>query len=343
MFALLIVGAVGYAATGPAASLYLVASMGAAVVLLQAVPHSPLSQPWPLLGGHVISALIGVTINYWLPDTFVAGPLAVALAVVAMYFLHCLHPPGGAAALVAVIGGDAVHQLGYWYVLMPVGLNALVLLMVSLLVNNIVPSRSYPAKIAVQLSEEDPFLKQVGLDEDDLIAALHARDMFLDISRADLREIYRQAIMHANKRRIGEVICRDIMTQEVMSFEFHESCATAWKALQDKKIKAAPVVDKQHKIVGIVAVSDFLRTGNHRQTDSGDPGTEAPIGMPAQAVGNIMSTPAISVVETLHIVDLLPVFIDHSIHHIPVTDAKSYLRGMITRTDLMRALLVTYI
>ncbi len=335
--ALLCVAAVSYAATGPQAAIYLVASMGAAVVLVQAVPNSPLSQPWPLLGGHLVSALIGVVVYHLLPHTLVAGPLAVGLAVAGMYFLHCLHPPGGAAALVAVIGGEGVHQLGYWYVLMPVGLNAAIMLIMALVINNIVPSRSYPARAGKQPAAPDPLLRQLGLNEDDLIAALHERDLFLDISREDLREIYRHAIMHANKRRLGSVLCRDIMTTEVLTFNYHSDCAEAWAMLQSRRLKAAPVIDGHRKVLGIIAMEDFVRAGAVVTAA----GTE-PV-MRKQLVGNIMSSPAVCVRADRHIVDLLPIFIDHSIHHLPVTDDQDRLQGMITRTDLMRAMLVTYI
>ena len=87
----------------------LVASMGASAVLLFAVPHGPLSQPWALVGGHLVSAVIGVACARLDTPPFVAAALAVALAICAMYYLRCIHPPGGATALTAVAGGQSVH------------------------------------------------------------------------------------------------------------------------------------------------------------------------------------------------------------------------------------------
>src|SRR5512143_2962227 len=101
---------------GPA---MIIASMGASAVLLFAVPHGALSQPWAVLGGNVISATIGVTCAQWVGEPFLAGALAVGLSIAAMYYLRCLHPPGGATALVAVLGGESVHQLGYSFVISP--------------------------------------------------------------------------------------------------------------------------------------------------------------------------------------------------------------------------------
>ncbi|MGB1110865.1 MAG: HPP family protein [Gammaproteobacteria bacterium] len=123
----------------------LVASMGASAVLLFAVPHGPLSQPWPLLGGHTLSALIGVACAQWLPEANLAAVLAVGLAIGSMQVLRCIHPPGGATALSAVVGGGAVHDLGFMYVLTPVLLNALCLVLVAFLFNAPLSWRRYPA------------------------------------------------------------------------------------------------------------------------------------------------------------------------------------------------------
>ena len=122
----------------------LVASMGASAVLLFAVPHGALSQPWPVLGGHLVSALIGVSCAKFIPLPMFAAALAVALAIGAMHYLNCIHPPGGATALSAVIGGDAIHQLGFQYVLTPVLLNVLIVLIVAILFNYPFHWRRYP-------------------------------------------------------------------------------------------------------------------------------------------------------------------------------------------------------
>lgn len=110
---------------------YVAAYMGAATVLVFAVPESPLARPWPLVGGHLVSALVGVTCAQTIPDPALAAASAVALAILAMQLLRCVHPPGGAAAMVAVIGGSDIRELGYLFVLWPVGLNVAVMLIVS--------------------------------------------------------------------------------------------------------------------------------------------------------------------------------------------------------------------
>ena len=123
----------------------LIGSFGASAVLLYGAVRSPLAQPRNLTGGHVLSALIGVTAHQLLGSTpWLAAAVAVSVAIAIMHLTRTLHPPGGATALIAVIGGDSVHQLGYLYVLVPAALGALVMLVIALLVNNIPKTRKYP-------------------------------------------------------------------------------------------------------------------------------------------------------------------------------------------------------
>lgn len=181
-----------------------VTSMGASAVLLFAAPHSPLSQPWPVLGGHLLSSAVGVTCVLLLDDTLSAAALAVALAVVVMYYSRCLHPPGGAAALAVVLGGEPVRALGYAYLVTPILLNALVLLSVALLFNAPFPRRRYPRWLA-GLSATP--LAAVGekylIAHSDLVYALSELDSFIDVSEEDLLRIYELATRHACRPETG--------------------------------------------------------------------------------------------------------------------------------------------
>ncbi|MBI4830169.1 MAG: HPP family protein [Candidatus Lindowbacteria bacterium] len=124
---------------------YLIASFGASAVLLYGVVESPLAQPRNLVGGHVLSALIGVSFFHLLgSQTWLAAAGAVATAIAVMHVSKTLHPPGGATALIAVIGSDQIHALGYRYALIPAGLGALIMLVIALFVNNIPHHRRYP-------------------------------------------------------------------------------------------------------------------------------------------------------------------------------------------------------
>lgn len=123
----------------------LIGSFGATAVLLYAAIKSPLAQPRNLMGGHIISAIIGVTCYKLFPSQmWLASTLAVATAIAVMHATKTLHPPGGATSLIAVIGSSKIHSMGYLYALVPVGLGAIIMLAVALLVNNIPTNRRYP-------------------------------------------------------------------------------------------------------------------------------------------------------------------------------------------------------
>lgn len=177
----------------------LVASMGASAVLLFAVPHGALSQPWALMGGHFFSALIGVTCAQSVTNPLIAAPLAVALAITAMHYLRCTHPPGGATAITAVIGGEQVHALGYQFVLTPVLVNALIMLLAAIAVNYAFQWRRYPASLKQQASkpEVQNMAATSKLMHDDFEYALRELGTYVDVSEADLSRIYRLAVKHA--------------------------------------------------------------------------------------------------------------------------------------------------
>ena len=123
----------------------IIGSFGASAVLIYGAIRSPLAQPRNLVGGHVISAVIGVA-SYQLlhGEMWLASAVAVATAIAVMHATRTLHPPGGASALIAVIGSDKIHHLGFLYALVPAGLGAVIMLVVAVLVNNIPDSRRYP-------------------------------------------------------------------------------------------------------------------------------------------------------------------------------------------------------
>lgn len=127
-------------------NVFLIGSFGASSVLIYGAVNSPLAQPRNLIGGHVISAFIGVICYKCLPDLlWINAPMAVALSIVAMQVTKTLHPPGGATALIAVIGSGKIKALGFWYVWNPVLSGALILLVVALICNNITNGRRYPS------------------------------------------------------------------------------------------------------------------------------------------------------------------------------------------------------
>lgn len=140
---------------------FLIGSFGASCVLVYGVIQSPLAQPRNLVGGHLVSAIVGVTVQKIIPDIlWIAAPLAVSLSIVLMQITKTLHPPGGATALIAVTGSAQIKGLGYMYVLSPVFSGVLILLIVALIFNNLTSKRSYPSPIARKKFRHFFFKKQ---------------------------------------------------------------------------------------------------------------------------------------------------------------------------------------
>lgn len=188
--------------TGPAAGL-MIASMGASAVLLFVVPHGALSQPWPVVGGHLLSALIGVAAHLLVPNLVLAAALAVGLSILMMQYLRCVHPPGGATALIAVIGGQQIEALGFFYVLDPVLLNVVAMLVMAVVFNNLFPWRRYPAhlmksKQAKAIAQAE---RRLELTQEDFAAAMSKLNTFIDIPGEDLIELVDLARQHAEQHR----------------------------------------------------------------------------------------------------------------------------------------------
>ncbi|UPK69059.1 HPP family protein [Chitinophaga filiformis] len=129
----------------PTDNLFLIGSFGASSVLIYGIINSPLAQPRNLVGGHLICALVGVTVHKLIPgELWLAAALSVSLSIVLMQITKTLHPPGGATALIANIGSEKIKAMGYMYVLSPVLSGVLILLMVALIFNNVTSHRKYP-------------------------------------------------------------------------------------------------------------------------------------------------------------------------------------------------------
>ena len=172
----------------------IVPSMGASAVLLFAAPHAPFSQPWNVMAGHILSAAIGVACWRWIPDLTVAASVGVGLAIAAMYFARCIHPPGGATALAAVIGSDQLHELGFGYVFQPILLNVAAILLIAILFNGLFKWRRYPARLHFKTKSTSSGVgKYTPINHEDFVYALSQIDTIVDVTEDDLLKIYQLA------------------------------------------------------------------------------------------------------------------------------------------------------
>lgn len=342
----LIIRAGGFDANGMA---FLIAPMGASAVLLFGVPASPLAQPWSVFGGNVVSAIVGVTVARWIGDPVIAAPVAAGAAIVCMFLLRCLHPPGGAVALTAVLAGPAVHAAGYQFAFVQVAFNTALMVAAALAYNNLT-GRRYPhsqqSSLQTAHATGDPVpTSRVGFAASDLDAVLLRYGQVLDVSRDDLENIILATEMQAYERRFGIIACGDIMSKDAVTVEFGTSLTDAWNLLRRHRLHALPVLNKARRVIGVVAQSDFLR---HAELDTYNSFSARlrrflmPYdGMHSdkpEVVGQIMTAKPLTARAATPIVELVPLMSNSGLHHIPVIDHEERFAGMVSQSDLLAAL-----
>lgn len=315
---------------------WFIAPMGASAVLLFAVPSSPLAQPWSVVGGNVIAALIGVTCAKLVGHPGLAGALAVALTIAVMFPLRCLHPPAGAVALTCVLGGPAVSELGYGFALWPVGIDSLCLLLLALAFNAAV-GRRYPhrhVEAAHPHRTADPLPSaRVGVTAEDLNAVLEARGEWVDISSEDLEEIIVAAEARAYRRRLGMIRCGDIMATDVVTVGPDAPLAEAWRLLARHRVKALPVVAADRRLAGIVTLHDFFVQADGMPRPLVSEGPEQ-----RGRVRDVMAARVVTARPEQSIDELVGLFSDAGLHHLPVVSVAGTVIGMVTQSDLVAAL-----
>jgi len=301
----------------------LAAPIGASAVLVFAVPASPLAQPRAVLGGNIVSALVGVTVAMLVPQTLVAAPLAVGLAIGIMMLLGCLHPPGGAVALICVSGGPKVAEAGYLFALNPVAVDSVLLTVAGLawgrLTGHAYPHRP-PAPAASPHRTQDPAPeRRVGYSPVDLDQALARYGELLDVSREDLDALFRQVELSAAQRLHGQILCGDVMSKDVISLHHDQSSESALAYLAEHDLRTAPVVDADNRVIGMARRAE-LQAARRR---------------PVEAA---MDPFAHKVRETTPIAALLPILSGGHTHEAMVVDGERRLIGVITQTDLLAVL-----
>jgi len=329
----------------------IVASMGASAVILFIIPHSPLAQPWPLLGGQLISAIIGIACAQSFTNTALASACAVGGSVLVMLLLRCLHPPGAATALAPIMGGDPIGSLGYSFVLMPLGLNVAIMLVMAMVINRWVLRYEYPIiphQAGNKKNKQSTMIQpsqRTGISEQDLEQALENMDMFMDISTGDLSKLLTDAQKQSFKRYRGNITCADIMVKNILTVEYGTDVEEAWKIMQGEKLKAMPVIDRVGRVIGIITWNDFFKFINVGVNETfqekfrafirrtPDVTTNKP-----ESVGHIMTTSVSVLPEITHIADLIPLMSDQGYRQIPIVNNENRLVGMVYQANLIAAL-----
>lgn len=305
-----------------------IAPMGASSILLFAVPASPLSQPWNIVVGNSIAAIVGVACYHIFPNLTLAFSAAVAISILMMMSTDSLHPPSGAVAITAVLGGDAVHEMGYYFLFYPVLLNSILLLIIAIVFNRLC-GKQYPQLAQMNQRTSDPTPTQkVTIQPSDIQEAFDQQTELLDISEYDVQKIILAAQARANERQYSIYLCRDIMSRDIVSLHHEDGIQVALDKFKDMNLMSLPVLSDEHHLVGTLALYDVIEW------------FQRAVNRPSSweyKVKHIMIRQVVTVKPDQAIQDLIPYFVERSFNYIPVVDAQEMV-GIISRSDMIAAL-----
>lgn len=326
MLGLLVTGLVSRAALGSTGDLpLLIAPMGASAVLLFAVPSSPLAQPWSILGGNVVAALIGVTAGRLIADPIAAAAVGGSLAIAAMMVLRCLHPPSGAVALTAVLGGPAIHAAGYGFAIWPVGLNSFLLLAVALAFNNIT-GRRYPHRPAAG--------KPVAAPEAAVGRVLRRHGEVVDMGQHDLAVLLEEV-----EAELGDTArCGSLMRPEAEVLATETAPDVALDRMIALRRPVLPVCSADGRLVGLVSQAELIR--HMRPTRAGRQAARLfrrslQVDLAPKTIGEMAAAATCSAGPETPVPQLLEAMLASGADYCPVIDADRRLLGAIDPTDLL--------
>jgi len=333
-------GAVGIALTalisitiagGVHLSPFLVAPLGASAVLVFAVPSSPLAQPWSVVGGNTVSAISGVLMCNLIADPVMAAAFAVGLAIAAMFALRCLHPPGGAMALLVVL----THTKAPAFILFPACTNSLLLVGAGLVWNNLT-RRSYPHIAPVAAAAKSGLLR---ISEADLSKALREQDEVIDIAPDDLARLLARSEQLAWTRLAGQRPCGEAMRTPVHAVHFGTHLKDAFALMEKHDVKALPVIDRRRRVHGLLTrhgiEAEAARHGGLKTllTPNGQTHSDIP-----EVAGQVMQADTVIAHVDTPLAELTPLFTRGDRRHILVLDKERRLIGIISASDMMRTL-----
>lgn len=347
--ALLGVGACGLLLHAmPLHSHWLIAPVGASVVILFVQPHSPVAQPRSVIISYFFATLIGLLCVSVVPNIVLAAAIGVAVTVWLMIRFNCIHPPGGALVLLIVMGGaGTLAQMSLTASL--VAFNVFFLILFTWLINTWLLGRPYPYSVTAEevqthhTRDAVPMLRG-GLDHTDLASAVTALNTFVDMQEDELVKLYNLAVDHAFERHIG-LTCADVMSRDVISVRTDTHIDIAWNRLRHHRVKALPVLDQADKLVGILSTADFLR----QMDDTTAAGLamqlqgmlrRMPGAKPKKAtlVGQIMTSEVACARLDTSVITLIHLMVEKNLPHIPVIDEERKVLGVVTQTDTLVAL-----
>jgi len=322
------------------ASPWIVASMGASAFLLFVLPSSPMAQPWAVIGGSCVSAFVGVICTHFIHELIFLIPLSVGLAILVMFALRCLHAPAAALALLIPLSG----LTDFHFVLFPVLGNAVLLVLCAVIYNSLT-GKPYPHRPKVLIDSSPLQKRDRKIEDEEIDAVLERYNQVLDISKDDLANLISQVEHGAYQKKLQSMLCKNIMTTDVMYVSIDSPLDQAWNILRKRHVKALPVIDGARRVLGIITLEDFLKSAavdfhqTFGQRIRGFMRTAVPgLNSFPNAVGQVMSKPVRVISEDRNMLDLAEIFCGDGHHHIPVINDIRQLVGIITQSDFVKAI-----
>lgn len=318
---------------------WMVGSLGATSLLVFLLPGSPLAQPYAAVLGNTAGACIGVLCAHAGLPPVPSTALAVSGAMAAMFILRCVHPPGVAVALFASL----THITDISFALVPIFTDTLLLVILAAIYNNLT-GKAYPHMEPKKPASPAKPASSRFTDED-LDRALARYNQALNISRSELAQVLEYTENATYERILDATLCRDIMSRDPIAVSPDTPQPQAWEIIRSNKLKALPIVDDRHHLLGIATASDFADSSLASATPAPGPrglrallGRRKPKTPDAPTVADIMTSPVTHASEDAPISSLIPLFAQQRLRHIPVLDASGQLTGIVTQSDLLQAL-----
>ncbi|MFF0814764.1 HPP family protein [Rhodococcus sp. NPDC003318] len=319
----------------PVLGLYMIAPFGATAVLVFAAPSSPLGQPWPAIVGNTLAAVVGVAATLLIPVLTVRIALAVGLSVAVMLLFRAVHPPAGAVAMTAALSPEAVHHLGFRFVLTPVLLGTCLVVAFAAVYGRLT-GRHYPLR---QLDSSPPPVERLGLSEDELTNILQRYEQSLNLGVADLARLVGAAELQAAGHRTGPLNAGDVMSRDLVTIGADATLDHVADLFRKHGFTSLPVVDENGKYSGVVFQIHLILC----QQDSSAMGT-TPLqrrgsehAAPGIRAGDIMAVDTAATTIDTPVGALLPLLAEGGCDAVPVLE-DGVIVGIVTQTDLIAAL-----
>ncbi|VDC21193.1 HPP family protein [Pseudogemmobacter humi] len=326
--------------------LFLIAPFGASAVLVFAIPNSPLAQPWSALAGNCVSAVAAVAVVLLTDDPGLRIALAATLALFAMIVCRALHPPGGAVALTAALSPDAVHALGPWFVLAPVGLGTVALILVATVWSRLTGRRypfRQPADLNAQGTHDTRALDRLGVSREELAGLLQEFRQSANIGVEDLARLIAAAELLASKHHTDGVSCAEIMSRDLVTVRPETPLTEVAGIFRQRGFTSLPVVDREGRYRGVIFQIHLIRRGQQEADRSGR--------RFVLALGGLLGRRGSQTVRAAEVMDatvphlppeaampaLLPLLAEGPNEAVPVLEGERIV-GIVTRTDLIAAL-----